>query len=125
MAVQYGKSGVVKVSDNNIAEVVSWSLNETAVVNDVTSPGDTAMKYDAAPLVNADGTIECRIDSSDTTGQALLTAGATVALKLYVSDTRYASFNAIISSINTNMSGVNEFMNVTFNFQCTDGLTWT
>lgn len=82
MATHHGKSGVVKVGANSVAEVTQFSITETAETADDSAMGDGARTHKTG-LTSATGNITCHWDPSDTNGQQALTVGASVTLNLY------------------------------------------
>lgn len=86
MAVHIGTEGTVKVgtagSDVAIAEIKSFSIEETSDTAETTSMGDTARTY-VATLKSFTGTIEVQWDEADATGQGALTVGSTVTVNFY------------------------------------------
>lgn len=81
MATYLGKDGVLAVGANEVAEVVDFSVNETADTHDDTSKGDDWRTFKAGHKSWA-GELTCRYDPTDTNGQEALAIGATVALTL-------------------------------------------
>lgn len=82
MATHAGSEGTVKVGSNAIAEIRSFSIEETAETLEDTSMGDTARTYKAS-LTTFTGSLDVLYDETDTTGQGALTVGAEVTLNLY------------------------------------------
>jgi predicted secreted protein len=82
MATHAGSEGTVKVGSNAIAEIRSFSIEETADTIEDTSMGDSARTYKPS-LTSFSGSIDVFWDESDTTGQGALTIGAEVTLNLY------------------------------------------
>jgi predicted secreted protein len=82
MATHAGSEGTVKVGSNAIAEIRSFSIEETAETLEDTSMGDTARTYKAS-LTTYTGSLDVLYDETDTTGQGALTVGAEVTLNLY------------------------------------------
>lgn len=81
MATFNGNSGVVQVGANAVAEVLDFSISETANTVDDTVLGDSAMTH-LAGLNGWSGSINCYWDDTDTNGQVALTIGASVTLSL-------------------------------------------
>ena len=81
MATFIGNAGVVKVGANVIAEVLDFSIDETANTVDDTVLGDTASTH-LSGLNSWSGSINCYWDDTDTNGQVALTIGASVTLAL-------------------------------------------
>ena len=82
MATHAGSEGTVKVGANAIAEIRSFSVEETGDTIDDSTMGDTARTY-LAGLKTYTASIDCLWDETNTTGQGALTVGATVTLNLY------------------------------------------
>ena len=82
MATHAGSEGTVKVGANAIAEIRSFSVEETGDTIDNSSMGDTARTY-IAGLKTYTASVDCLWDETDTTGQGGLTVGSTVTLNLY------------------------------------------
>lgn len=82
MATHTGSEGTVKVGSNAIAEIRSFSIEESADTLEDTSMGDTARTYKSS-LTTYTGTVDVLWDETDSTGQGALTIGAEVTLNLY------------------------------------------
>ena len=82
MATHTGSEGTVKVGANAIAEIRSFSVEESADTLDYTTMGDTARTYKPS-LTTFTGTIDVLWDETNTTGQGALTIGAAITLNLY------------------------------------------
>lgn len=82
MATHAGSEGTVKVGANAIAEIRSFSVEETGDTIDDTTMGDAARTY-LAGLKTYTASIDCLWDETNTTGQGALTVGASVTLNLY------------------------------------------
>jgi len=81
MATFSGNAGQVKLTTNQVAEVLDWSLSESANTIDDTVLGDTSMTH-LAGLNSWSGSINCYWDDTDTNGQVAMTIGASVTLNL-------------------------------------------
>lgn len=79
MAGQLGNNGVVTVDAAVVAEVVDFSWDESCAIVDDSVLGDAADTH-LAGSTNASGTINCFWDATDTTGQEVMTVGASLAL---------------------------------------------
>jgi len=101
MATHKGSEGTVKVGANAIAEIRSFSIEETADTLEDTSMGDTARTY-LPSLTSFSGSIDVFWDETDTNGQNALTIGASVTLNLYpegsTSGDTYLTGTAIVTS---------------------------
>ena len=113
MATHTGSEGTVKVGSNAIAEIRSFSIEETADTLEDTTMGDTARTYKSS-LTSFSGSVDVLWDETDSTGQGALTIGAEVTLNLYpegdaASDT-YLTGSAIVTgrSISSSYDGLVE-----------------
>ena len=86
MAKHTGSEGTVKVgtagSDTVIAEIRSFSIEETADTLETTTMGDTSRTYSSS-LKNFTGSVDVYWDETDTAGQGALTVGAEVTINFY------------------------------------------
>jgi predicted secreted protein len=82
MATHTGSEGTVKVGSNAIAEIRSFSIEESADTLEDTSMGDTARTYKSS-LTTFTGSVDVLWDETDSTGQGALTIGSEVVLNLY------------------------------------------
>ena len=126
MANHKGSEGDVKIGANSIAELKSWSLEETAETIDDTTINDTAKTFKPGS-VSASGSAEAFWDETDTTGQGAMTIGAEVTMNVYpegaTSGDTYATFSAIITGIS--MSGaIDGMVEASFSFQVNGAVTW-
>jgi predicted secreted protein len=101
MATHAGSEGTVKVGANAIAEIRSFSIEETADTIEDTTMGDGARTYKPS-LTSFSGSVDVFWDETDSTGQGALTIGAEVTLNLYpegsTSGDTYLSGSAIVTS---------------------------
>lgn len=102
MATHKGSEGTVKISSNAIAEVRTWSINQTADTIEDTTMGDSARTYQSS-LNTWDGSVDVFWDETDTDGQVACTIGSSVTLNVYpegatTGDT-YFSGTAIVTGI--------------------------
>lgn len=113
MATHTGSEGTVKVGANAIAEIRSFSIEESADTLEDTTMGDTARTYKPS-LTTYTGTVDVLWDETDTTGQGALTIGASVTLNLYpegdTSGDVYYTGTAIVTgrTINSSFDGLVE-----------------
>jgi predicted secreted protein len=113
MATHTGSEGTVKVGVNAIAEIRSFSIEESADTLEDTTMGDTARTYKSS-LTTFTGTVDVLWDETDTTGQGALTIGAAVTLNLYpegdTSGDTYYTGAAIVTgrTINSSFDGLVE-----------------
>lgn len=82
MGTHHGNEGIAKVGANQIAEVVAFSVTETAEVADDSVKGDAARTH-LLGKTSWTGNITCRWDETDTNGQEAMTIGASITLNLY------------------------------------------
>lgn len=107
MASHIGRDGIVKVGANTVAEVKSFSIEESADTVETTKMTDVARSH-AITLTSFSGSLDCFWDETDTTGQGALTIGASVTLALYpegeaVGDTYYSG-TALVTGVSRTAS---------------------
>jgi len=109
MATHTGSEGTVKVGANAIAEIRSFSLEETADTLEDTTMGDTARTYKSS-LTTFTGSVDVFWDETDTTGQGALTIGASVTLNVYpegdASGDTYYTGTALVTGVTRSSSFV-------------------
>lgn len=79
MATFLGKGGTVQVGSNAIAEIRSYSIDETTDVVEDTSMGDSSKTY-LVSIKDFSGSVDVLYDDTDTNGQTALSVGASVTL---------------------------------------------
>lgn len=82
MAVHTGSEGTVKVGANTIAEIRSFSIEESHDAIEKTAMGDSYRSFSTG-LLSWSGSVECYWDETDATGQGALDVGSSVTLNLY------------------------------------------
>jgi len=82
MATHKGSEGLVKVGSATVAEVKSYSLEESADTLETTKMGDAARTY-LPSLTSFSGSVDCFWDETDSAGQIALAVGASVTLVFY------------------------------------------
>lgn len=107
MATHKGSEGTVKVGANAVAEIRSFSIEESADTIETTTMGDTARTYTSS-LTSWSGTVDVYWDETDTTGQGALVNGAEVTLNVYpegdtLGDTYYSG-SAIVTGVSISSS---------------------
>lgn len=117
MATHTGSEGTVKVgtagSDVAIAEIRSFSIEESADTLEDTTMGDGARTYKPS-LTTFTGSVDVLWDETDSTGQGALTIGAEITLNLYpegsTSGDTYLGGSAIVTgrSISSSYDGLVE-----------------
>ena len=107
MATHKGSEGTVHVGSNAIAEIRSYSLDETADTVEDTTMGGAARTY-LASLTTFSGSIDVFWDETDTDGQVALAVGSSVTLKFYpegaTSGDTYYSGTALVTGKNISAS---------------------
>lgn len=83
MATLTGNSGTVKVGANAIAEIRSFSVDETMDTIESTSMGDTYRTFETS-LKSWNGSVDIFFDDTDTTGQGALTVGSEVTVNFQI-----------------------------------------
>jgi len=101
MATHKGSEGTVKVGANAVAEIRSYSLEESADTLEDTSMGDAARTYKPS-LTSFSGSLDVFWDETDT-GQSALSIGSEVTLNLFpegdtTGDTYYTG-SAIVTGV--------------------------
>lgn len=113
MATIKGNGGVVKVGSDAIAEIRSFSIDETSDTIEDTAMGDTYRTFKTS-LKSWSGSVDIFFDDTDTTGQGALVPGAEATVTFYVEgdDTgaHTLSGSAIVTSrsISTSFDGMVE-----------------
>jgi len=82
MATHTGSEGTVRVGANAIAEIRSYSLEETADTAEDTSMGDAYRTFKTT-LKAWTGSVDVFWDETDTNGQVALVVGATVTANFF------------------------------------------
>jgi predicted secreted protein len=127
MSVTKGSSGLIKVGSSTVAEVKSYSIDETADTIESTSMGDSAKTFESS-LTSFSGSVECHYDDADTTGQVAMSIGSTITLNLYpegdtAGDTYYSG-SAVITG--KTVSGSHDgLVEASISFQGSGALTIT
>lgn len=113
MATHTGNEGVIQVGANSVAEVRSYSIEETSDTTEDTSMGDTTRTYKPT-LRSWTASVDCWWDEEDTDGQVTLVPGTEVTITVAPEgttsgDTTYSG-DAIVTgkSINANLDGMVE-----------------
>lgn len=125
MATFKGNDGTVKSGSNAIAQIISFTVDETADTIETTTMGDAAKTY-VASFKDATATVETYFDDTDTSGQGTLTVGSSVTVNFQMEgDTtgdHKLSGTAIITgfSLGVSADGINT---ATYTMQISGGLT--
>lgn len=127
MATHTGSEGTVKVGANAIAEIRSYSLEETADTVEDTSMGDTYRTHKTT-LKAFSGSIDVFWDESDTNGQVALAVGSEVTINFYpegsTTGDKYYTGTAIVTS-KTVTGSFDGMVESTINVQGTGALTFS
>ena len=107
MATHKGSEGTVKVGSNAVAEIKSYSIEESADTLEDTSMGDSARSYKPS-LTSFSGSLDVFWDETDTNGQGALSIGSEVTLNVYpegdtTGDTYYTG-SAIVTGVSRSAS---------------------
>lgn len=107
MATHTGSEGTVKVGANTIAEIRSYSIEQTADTTEDTTMGD-AWRTHKTTLKSWSGTVDVYWDETDTTGQGALVPGAEVTANFYPEGATtgdvYLSGTAIVTGVTVSAS---------------------
>lgn len=107
MATHIGRDGIVKVGSNAVAELRSFSIEETGDTVEDTVMTDTARSF-ISTLTSFTGSADVYWDETDTSGQGALTVGSSVTINFYpegdtVGDTYYSG-TAIVTGVSRSAS---------------------
>jgi predicted secreted protein len=127
MATHAGSEGTVKSGSNAIAEVRSFSLEESADTIEDTTMGDASRTY-LTGLKTFSGSVDVFWDETDTDGQVSFSVGSSVTLAVYpegdtAGDTYYSG-TAIVTG-RTITSSFDGMVEASFTLQGTGALTAT
>lgn len=127
MATHTGSEGTLKVGSNSLAEIRSFSINETGETIEDTSMGDTARTFKAG-LKTFTASVEVFWDETDTTGQGALDVGSEVTLNVYPEgdtsgDTYYSGTTVVTGKTVT--GSFDGMVEASFELQGTGALTET
>lgn len=127
MATHTGSEGTVKVGANAIAEIRSYSLEETADTVEDTSMGDTYRTHKTT-LKSFSGSVDVFWDETDTNGQIALAVGSEVTINFYPEGAstgdKYYTGTAIVTS-KTVTGSFDGMVESTINVQGTGALTFS
>ena len=106
MAIHKGSEGTVHVGTDAVAEIRSYSVEETADTLETTSMGDAARTH-LASLTSFSGSLDVYWDETYT-AQIALTVGSSVTIKFYpegtASSAKYYSGTAIVTGVSRSAS---------------------
>lgn len=102
MATHAGSEGLVKVASATVAEVKSYSIEESADTLETSSIGTTARTFRTS-LTGWSGSLDVFWDETDTNGQVALAIGSSVTLNVYPegdsSGDTYYSGTALVTAV--------------------------
>lgn len=81
MATFVGSDGVILVGSNQVAEIRSYSIDETMDTIEDSAMGDTSRTYKAG-LKSFSGSADVFFDDTDSSGQGALTVGSSVTINV-------------------------------------------
>jgi hypothetical protein len=125
MATYSGSDGVIKVGSSLIAEVRSWTVDQTGDTNEDTVMGDSWRTHKPS-LKSWSGSAEVLFDDTDTNGQTACVLGTTISVSFQMEGNTSGDHrlfgSAIVTgkSINTSYDGLVE---ASITFQGTGQLT--
>lgn len=132
MATHTGSEGIVKFATSGgsvaqVAEVRSYTLDQTADTIETTTMGDGSRTYTSA-LKTFTVSMDCYWDETDTSGQGVIDAGTVVDFEVYPEGTgsgaTYYSGSAVVTSVSTT-AAFDGNVEVSFAAQGTGALTET
>ena len=125
MATFKGNEGTVLSGSNAVAEIRSFTVNETADVIEDTAMGDAAKTY-VASFKDATATVECFFDDTDSNGQGTFDVGASVTVNFQMegntSGDHKLSGTALITGKDVSAAS-DGMVEATYTMQITGGLT--
>lgn len=126
MAALSGTAGSVVAAGTVVGEMAEWSLDLSHSPVEVTSFGDNWQEY-IASIRGATGSFSGNFDSADTMQGVLVNSmlgGSAVALKLYVSTTKYFNIGTALLTGQTNGISVAGKGEASWNFQVSGPVTF-
>lgn len=124
MAIHKGSEGTVHVGTDAVAEIRSYSVEETSDTVETTSMGDSARTH-LASLTSFSGSLDVFWDEEDT-AQIALTVGTSVAIKFYpegtASSAKYYTGTAIVTGV-TRSASFDGMVEASISVQGTGALT--
>ena len=125
MATFAGSGGIIKIGSNAVAEVRSYSIDETMDTLEDTAMGDTSRTYKAS-LKTFSGSADVFFDDTDTTGQGALTVGSTGTLSILMEGDTSGDHNlsgSILVTGRTITASFDGMVEASITFQGTGALT--
>lgn len=125
MATHTGSEGTVKIGANAIAEIRSYSIEETGDTIEDTTMGDSARTYKAG-LKDFSGSVDVYWDETDTSGQGACTVGSSITINVYPEGSTSADVYYTGTALVTGFSVTGSFdgmVEASISFQGTGGLS--
>ena len=126
MATYRGNTGIVKIGSDTVAEIMEFSVDEVAATTPDTVMGDTWETH-LGGLQSWTGSVSCRFDHTDTTGQNALAVGASVTVNFYptgdAATNQLLTGTATVVGVNQNQSFENTTVMRSFQVQGNGALT--
>mgnify|MGYP000243071713 FL=1 len=124
MAVRKGSEGKIKVGSATVAEVKSYSLEESSDTVEKTAMGDSSRSF-VSTLTSFVASVDVNFDETDS-GQTALSVGSTVTLEVYpegdASGDTYYQGSAIVTGFTRN-AAFDGLVEASVSLQGTGGLT--
>lgn len=124
MANHKGSEGTVHVGTDAIAEIKSYSVNETMNVIDDTNIGDTAKTFQSGST-EWDGSVDVFWDETDT-AQVALTIGSSITAKFYpegaTTGDKYYTGTALVTGLSVS-SAIDGMVDASYTLKGTGALT--
>lgn len=124
MSTHLGQEGTIKVNDQTIAQIRSWTLNTAAEMIEASTLKDTWKVHHAA-IKSWHGSLSCFWDDGDQ-GQGILSLGSKVQLTLYpgIESCPHFSGNVLVTGIDYTATH-NGLVEANLSFQGTGPLNHT
>lgn len=125
MATHIGRDGVIKVGANSVAELRSFSIEESADTAEDTVMTDTARTH-IITLTSFTGSADVYWDETDTNGQVALAVGTSAVIQFYPEGTATAATYYEGTMLVTGVSRSSSFdgmVEASITFQGTGALT--
>lgn len=125
MAKVIGRDGVVKIGSNTVAEVVSFTLDESMTPVDDSDLNTQELTYVAGDITRT-ASVTCHWDKADSTGQGAITIGASVTLVLQPEGNTSGDVTQTMTALCTGVGQTNErgsMVSKAFTFQVSGTVT--
>lgn len=125
MAKVIGRDGVVKIGSVTVAEVVSFTLDESMTPVDDSDLNTQELSYVAGDITRT-ASVTCHWDKADATGQGAISIGSSVTLVLYPEGDGVGGLSQSMTALCTGVSQNNErgsIVSKAFTFQISGTVT--